>query len=393
MVSFMATTYRNKESKFWYARFTDRTGKRISRSTKSESRRDAKRIAEDMESAERKAVKSDPDTPRMIFQTMKLAEMELQRGTLTTARAEDLIRQMLSSANPNAVDSSFRRFAGAWLDRIEKDVTPHTWKGYSNAVKLALTSLGAKGEGSMHKLTVGDMETLQAAMALGRRGKTANDYVTVIRRILESAVEKDLIQKNPARALKGRSKSDSRTHAPFTVAEVRKILEHAPSVEWKGIVTLAAHTGLRCGDLRRLRSENIVGTAIKWQPSKTTESTGAVLTIPLSLPCLAWVAGRKGDLFPTLKAMKGEAVSFAFSRIMREAGIAQTVMLVAGEKPVLALRSFHCLRHTFATWLAEADIHADIRQKLTGHSSATVHAIYSHHDESLARAVGTLPAL
>ena len=215
----MATTYRNKESKFWYARFTDRTGKRVSRSTKSESRREAKRISEDMESAERKVVKSDPETPQMIFQTIRIAEMELQRGTLTTARAEELIRQMLRAANPNAVDSSFRRFAGAWLDRIEGDVTEHTWTGYSNAIKLALTALGTKGEGSLHKLTVGDMEAVQAAMAVGRRGKTANDYMTVIRRILESAVEKDLIQKNPSRAIKLRSKSDSRTHAPFTVAE------------------------------------------------------------------------------------------------------------------------------------------------------------------------------
>jgi len=387
----MATTYRNKESKFWYARFTDRTGKRVSRSTKSESRREAKRISEDMESAERKVVKSDPETPQMIFQTIRIAEMELQRGTLTTARAEELIRQMLRAANPNAVDSSFRRFAGAWLDRIEGDVTEHTWTGYSNAIKLALTALGTKGEGSLHKLTVGDMEAVQAAMAVGRRGKTANDYMTVIRRILESAVEKDLIQKNPSRAIKLRSKSDSRTHAPFTVAEVRKLLEHAQSEEWKGLITLAAHTGLRCGDLRRLRSENIIGTAITLQPSKTTESTGVILKIPLSPPCLAWVAGLQGDLFPTLKAVKDSSVSAMFSKIMRAAGVAQTVELVAGDKPVVALRSFHSLRHTFSSWLAEADIHADVRQKLTGHSSASVHAIYSHHDEALARAVGTLP--
>ena len=52
---------------------------------------------------------------------------------------------------------------------------------------------------------------------------------------------------------------------------------------------------------------------------------------------------------------------------------------------------FHSLRHTFASWLADADVHADVRQKLTGHQSAGVHGRYSHHDEALDRAVAQLP--
>jgi hypothetical protein len=43
--------------------------------------------------------------------------------------------------------------------------------------------------------------------------------------------------------------------------------------------------------------------------------------------------------------------------------------------------------------LAEADVHADIRQKLTGHATSKIHQRYTHHDEALDRAVGTLPAL
>jgi integrase len=43
--------------------------------------------------------------------------------------------------------------------------------------------------------------------------------------------------------------------------------------------------------------------------------------------------------------------------------------------------------------LAEADVHADVRQKLTGHSSSKIHQRYTHHDEALDRAVGMLPDL
>ena len=75
---------------------------------------------------------------------------------------------------------------------------------------------------------------------------------------------------------------------------------------------------------------------------------------------------------------------------MKKAGIPREVV-DAGE--VLKLRSFHSLRHSFASWLAEADVHADIRQKLTGHQSAGVHGLYSHHDETLDRAVELLPKI
>jgi len=74
----MATTYRTKQSQFWFARFTI-DGKRISKSTKSTSRREAKRIAADFESAARKEAdaREDPEIPRMIARTVELASLEL----------------------------------------------------------------------------------------------------------------------------------------------------------------------------------------------------------------------------------------------------------------------------------------------------------------------------
>jgi len=55
------------------------------------------------------------------------------------------------------------------------------------------------------------------------------------------------------------------------------------------------------------------------------------------------------------------------------------------------MRLFHSLRHSFTNWLAEADVHSNIRRKLTSHKSAGVHDIYAHHpDESLKRAIQRL---
>jgi integrase len=391
----MATTYRNEGSKFWYARFNNKDGRRISRTTKSETRREAKKIAADMESAERKAARMDNEVPQMVFRTLQIASLELQQGTLSVQRAEDLIRQMVRTAVPNAEDGSFRRFAGAWLDIKERDgIALSTWKNYRDGIKLFVAHLGAKAEGALHKIGVADIETFQAVLSdSGQKSKTANGHVSTIRRILESAVEKGLLARNPAKPVRGIKKSDSTQRVPFTLAEVQRLITHAPSDEWRGLITLGAHTGLRCGDLLRLNAANIVGTVIKLQPDKTEDSTGAVLTIPLSPPCLAWIKDRTDDLFPAIKKKKKSNTSETFNRIMRDAGIAKVVVLVAGDRPVTATKSFHSLRHSFTSWLAEADIHADVRSKLTGHSSAKVHAGYTHHDEALVRAIQALPIL
>ncbi|HEY1122254.1 MAG TPA: tyrosine-type recombinase/integrase, partial [Haloferula sp.] len=161
---------------------------------------------------------------------------------------------------------------------------------------------------------------------------------------------------------------------------------HTPD-EWKGAIMLAAHTGLRLGDVTSLNRSHVEGTRLVIRPEKTKKAR-KTLTVPLTPPCLAWIGDRQGDFFPTLKGTKTGTLSTTFTRIMDRVGVARDVIL-AGDVP--ARRSFHCLRHSFTSWLADADVHADVRQKLTGHSSAGVHAKYTHHDEALERAVATLP--
>jgi integrase len=52
------------------------------------------------------------------------------------------------------------------------------------------------------------------------------------------------------------------------------------------------------------------------------------------------------------------------------------------------------LRHSFNSALANLGVSQEIRQKLTGHTSAEMNAIYTHHELApLRAAVEMLPAL
>jgi integrase len=56
--------------------------------------------------------------------------------------------------------------------------------------------------------------------------------------------------------------------------------------------------------------------------------------------------------------------------------------------------SFHSLRHTLVSLMANAGVPVEVRQKFTGHASAEMNQHYTHHEiETLRAAVQELPSL
>jgi integrase len=77
---------------------------------------------------------------------------------------------------------------------------------------------------------------------------------------------------------------------------------------------------------------------------------------------------------------------------MAEAGIDPQPVKTSKNK--FSTKSFHGLRHSFTSQLANSGVSAELRMKLTGHSSPETHRVYTHHElETLSRAIQTLPRL
>lgn len=61
---------------------------------------------------------------------------------------------------------------------------------------------------------------------------------------------------------------------------------------------------------------------------------------------------------------------------------------------MISKRTFHALRHSFTSALANAGVSPEFRMKLTGHRSEAIHSGYTHHElKTLREAVGRLPKL
>src|SRR5262249_35246285 len=160
------------------------------------------------------------------------------------------------------------------------------------------------------------------------------------------------------------------------------------------------YTGLRLRDVTELQWESIDAglTKIDLVPRKTRRKKKNRKVVLLIHPVFAqWLANQtrgigKAPVFPTLAGKSGggkSGVSMAFKRIMERAGIQGRMLRERnGEGRSQSSLSFHSLRHSFNSALANADVSQEIRQKLTGHASAAMNEIYTHRElEPLRQAV------
>ena len=138
---------------------------------------------------------------------------------------------------------------------------------------------------------------------------------------------------------------------------------------------------------------------IRLRPEKTARHKKD-LVIPIHPDLLSHLMDlpfvKDQPLCPNLNEVKTKhraVLSHQFAALMETAGINANALEAATGRTFNKL-SFHSLRHTYVSLLANAGIAPDVRQQLSGHSDSKTHAIYTHTQLStLAAAVNTLPRL
>ena len=171
--------------------------------------------------------------------------------------------------------------------------------------------------------------------------------------------------------------------------------------EWKTAILCGYYLGARLGDVISLSWENVdlAGNVITYEQRKT----GKTVVAPLHPDLKAHLFKLAGDnprapLCPKLqrRSIGGRSgLSQTFTLIMHNAGVDQHQVKGKGKQGrAFSKLSFHSLRHTFTSALANANIPAEVRQKLTGHADAATHQKYTHLElEPLQAAIATLPSL
>ena len=396
----VATIYKRPNSPYWIAQYFDANGKRVNKSTKCEHKgKDgekpsptAKRIAAGFEADARKTQKGQSELQKEFSAVIESASRAAGEEKLTLELAKAYIEKLHRTANPDFVAVTVSRMFDDWLDSKSRRVSASTYKLYCDAKRHLSQSLGDKKfAGAVHFIKVRDIEkAVEALKESGLRASTINLSLSVWKSVMRDAVKDDVLTKSPAAGVTGLPTTDSKKRGPFTSQEARAILAVCDD-EWRGLVLMAAHTGIRMKDCTTLRKRNIVDGNIIIKPAKT-KRLGKVISVPITTALATWIEAQPKDvLFPTLNTTNKSTLSEGFKALMKKAGVSAIETLPTGEERT---RSFHSLRHSANSWMANAGVDVGTRQEILGHSSAAQNLEYTTLDpETRRKAMTLLPDL
>jgi integrase len=405
----MASIQRRENSKFWQVAFyvtgQDGVTRLVRKSSGTTKRQEALRRALEMERAAAVAAGVDGETAQRIHAIIARAGEDALREKLNLSRARAYISQILKEATGEELSTfTVATWAAEWLKRKEPLVAASTFARYENSQRVFREWLGDRADKPLESLTATTIREFRDSLKPGRTGRTVNAYLKDVRSILGAAVREGLLSTNPGASIEPLPHGDSIAKQPFTPGEVGSLIVAAPSADWKGVILVAAFTGLRLGDCARLRwgAIDLAEQTITVTPTKTRDKCTQV-RIPLHPDVLAFFEvhpisdDTEAFAFPSLasrdvKGDKGLSNVFA-TKIMRDAAVSRGESHNSGSRTTHA-RSFHSLRHSFTSWLASVGVSPEIRQAMTGHLDGESHKLYTHHDPaSLRSAIDKMPGL
>ncbi|HEY3860863.1 MAG TPA: tyrosine-type recombinase/integrase [Verrucomicrobiae bacterium] len=372
----MASLTKHPKSQYWSACFAGRDGRQMKWSTKTTDRAQALQIALELEAVERKA----------------------QAGSLTTMQLRKVLNDVSERVNGDTLLApSVEDYLADWLKGIAARNSPATLERYGNTVKLFVKTLNGKAKKPVTAVTPKDVEDfLTSRLEGGVAPKTAIVDLKTLNTAFRRAEAFGTILKNPVSAIRP-PKAESSERDVFTHEEVQKLLDAAPTLEWQTLIILGYFVGARLGDCVTMKWENVLpeqGVIVYHQ-----QKTGKRVTVPMHFHVIEHfnylsTFGTSGHLCPKLAA-KGSGgkhgLSEGFKRIVIKAGIDPMVVQGKGTRN-FTRRTFHSLRHTFNSTLANAGVPQEVRKELTGHSSDAMNQRYTHLKvESLKKAMKAMP--
>lgn len=383
----MASLWKRSTSPYWFACFTSPSGQRLKKSTKQTDRRKALEVTLAWDRAAR----------------------EGRRGTLTEAQARKVLSEIVerTSGEP-LVFYTVEAWLRDWLQGKGLAKSTNTHAKYKHTVQSFVAHLGGRAGQNLAQLAPRDVQSYRdAELAAGKHPRTCNFAVKHLRTAFNAARRQGLLTHNPADAVEsvampaGGTDGASAGREAFDAEQIAALLRTA-SPDWKTVILLAYFTGARLQDVANMRWEavDLPGRVLQFIAQKTRKPVAVPLHPDLEAHLLELPAPDAGRAFlaPSLagKSTAGKSgLSMAFRRLMERANVAGTVQRkAAGKGRTVNSLSFHSLRHSFNSAMANAGVTTEIRQKLAGHASTEMNKLYTHHElESLRREIQKMPGV
>ena len=372
-----------QSSRYWIAAFRDATGRQYRRSTGETNRVRAQAVADKYEHAAK--AKGNPQRVRKTL--------------------SEFLRDHYGEELPFATTSDF---VGQWLAARKVETSSGTFRVYEDVVRKFLSFLGAKAQAPLEQITKTQILAFRDAQIVASAPATVNTALKIVRRIFRSARIDGYLLQDPAEGVKTVKNHNAFERRPFTIDELRAVLEIAGD-EWRSLINFGLYTGQRLGDVASLTWTQI--NLDRDEIALTTRKTGKRLLVPIAAPLREHIlslptadnprAPVHPGAFETITVQHGRVgtLSNQFSELLVDAGLREPRNhkgrgIGRDGKRTGSDLSFHSLRHMAVSLLKDAGVPDSVVQALVGHESAAMSHRYTHvGKEALARAAKTLPEI
>lgn len=358
-------------SKYWIACYRAADGRRIKKSTKKTSRKEAEVILAGWEHAENLAT----------------------RGEATTERLTEVLNETLRRLGHDPIKAPVAKsWLESWLDSKRGQIAPATYSAYEQVTREFLKFLGPAGMlRRLDSVTVTDIERFVAL--LRSEGRSPSTINKLIRKYLSLPFEKarktGKIPYNPIMATTP-ERAESLAKDTFSGEQVAALITTAKGKDWEGAILFAYGCGARLGDVANLRWSNL---DIENGITTFKEGKGRkIAVLGLHPDFLEWIAERpvpkddpESHVFPSLagRRLNGEhGLSNEFLGIMESTGIKARLLREsnAGKGRSLKALTFHSFRHSAASAVFNEAALKEITRRVTNHAAGGVVDRYIHKD-------------
>lgn len=227
----------------------------------------------------------------------------------------------------------------------------------------------------LSRIAPADCERFLAAKTAAASTWTARKYYLALAAAFERAKTWGHIEANPWRTVR-KPKTPEATPAYFTREQFRVLLSVIAGRDLRELVTVAALTGLRQGELLAMEWDWLDFPrrilTVKNSANFTTKSKKARV-VPLCDQVLAVLLSRReransetGLVFTRRgRAFGADYVTHRFKAAVLRAGLPSHL-------------HFHSTRHTYASWLVQGGVSIYQVARLLGHANTTTTEIYAH---------------
>ena len=332
---------------------------------------------------------------------MEGAARKATARNLPEEQARKILNEIRELSGESAIRiKSLADYSADWLRSKEVTISDGTILRYKDFVNGFVAHVGKHRAGAtIEAVTPQDVKAFRDLQVKeGKSQTTANLALKTLRSLFNDARREGLVSSNPAEAVKTFD-VEKEARDVFTHEQLCDLVAKA-SPEWKTAILLAYYSGLRLRDAVSLSWDNVNFELrqIRYFPRKSNRGqsrrpdwkkhvTGQ-LEVPLMpeveahLLSLASSDDPAAKVCPTLATRStggNRGLSRMFQRVMAAADIhSDRGVAKEGKGRQFKTLGFHSLRHTFVSELANADVPADVRRQISGHSDEKIHERYTH---------------